>query len=277
MTNGPIHFQQQKVISFESRRASQMERLIEKYGGVPWVSPSMREVARKNPAAAVRFGHQVITAQVDDVIFTTGVGFTRLLESIEQQIDQKRFLDCLQDIVTIARGPKTTNAMRKVGIVPTYVVPPPNTWRETLTMIDQSLSVDQHNVVLLEYGISNSALIAGLEARGAKVMAFQVYDWELPEDLAPLKENIHRIIRGEAELVLFTSAHQLRNVLQVADDLDLLETFQSKLSQVIIGSIGPSMTEALQSYDLPVHFEPTESKMAHLVLRGAKYFADQAP
>ena len=174
------------VAAFESRRADDVARLIEKHGGVPHVSPSMRETPLDDHRSAVDFAHRLITGEVDIVVFLTGGGFQELLAVVERHVDRQRYLDALSDIVTIARGPKPAAAMKEAGLTPTFRVPEPNTWREVLQTIDESVPVANQTVALQEYGQTNPSLIAGLEARGARVLRVQVYRWDLPEDIGPL-------------------------------------------------------------------------------------------
>ena len=47
------------IAALESRRASDMERLIAKYGGTPHVSPSMREVAVSEHGGRGRVGARI--------------------------------------------------------------------------------------------------------------------------------------------------------------------------------------------------------------------------
>ena len=60
------------VAAFESRNAGEMARLIERHGGVPHVSPSMREAPLAENRPAIDFAHQLITGQISIVIFLTG-------------------------------------------------------------------------------------------------------------------------------------------------------------------------------------------------------------
>ena len=50
-------FRQLRVVSLESRRADDMVRLIEKNNGVPFVSPSMKEVPLENNQPSVDLAH----------------------------------------------------------------------------------------------------------------------------------------------------------------------------------------------------------------------------
>ena len=141
MTETQPNFNGLRIASFESRRRDEMQRMIEKFGGIPFVSPTLREVPVAENREAIDFAYQVITGQINIAIFLTGVGFKHLLTAIEKHLDKQRFLDALSDIVTIVRGPKPVAAMREVGITPTYRAAEPNTWREVLQLIDQQVPV----------------------------------------------------------------------------------------------------------------------------------------
>lgn len=258
------------VAALESRKSEEMKRMISKFGGQPFVSPSMREVPIEDNPQAVDFAYRVITGEINVVVLLTGVGFRHLLKAIERKVDTQRFIDALSDITTIARGPKPVAALREFGITPTIRVPEPNTWRELLKSIDEHVPITNQKVGLQEYGKPNPSLIAGLEARGAEVISLQVYNWELPEDTGPLEANIRAIVAGQRDLVLFTSAHQVVNLLRFSDQLDLEESLRNALERTIVASIGPTTTEMLRSNNLPVDLEPEHPKMGHLVLESAQ-------
>ncbi len=263
-------FQNLRVAALESRRAADMERLIERYGGLAHVSPSMREVPIKPNREAVDFAYRVITGQIGVVIFLTGVGFRFLLSAIEGDVDRRRFLDSLSDIVTIVRGPKPYAAMKEVGLTATHRVAEPNTWRELLSLVDQQVPVGNQHVGLQEYGISNASLIAGLEARGAVVETIRVYGWDFPEDTAPLEANIRALAAGERDVLLLTSAHQVVNLLRKSEELGLAEPLRRGLETTVIASIGPTTTQMLQECELAVDIEPSHPKMGHLIVEAAR-------
>jgi uroporphyrinogen decarboxylase len=254
-----------RIAALESRRRQELHDLIARFGGTPFVSPSMREVPIQKNSAAIEFAHRLLTGEVSVVIFMTGVGFRLLLETVERHVPRQRYLDALADITTIARGPKPVVAMKEVGLNPTLRVPAPNTWREVLTCIDAHLSIANQVVGLQEYGVSNPSLIAGLEARGARVLQVPVYRWELPEDIQPLLENVRRIAAGEIDVLLVTSAHQMVNLLRAAEMIQMVDALRAGLRRTLIASIGPTTSEMLRELDLSVDIEPEQHKMGHLV------------
>lgn len=270
MSKADADFKGFQIAALESRRADDMARLITRSGGVAHVSPSMREVPIEPNRGAIDFAYRVMTGQIGVVIIMTGVGFRYLLRSIERHLDQQRFIDSLSDIPTICRGPKPAAAMREVGITPTYRVPEPNTWRELLQTIDSNLSIANLNVGLQEYGITNSSLVAGLEARGATVEPVRVYGWEFPEETKLLEENINAIAAGQRDMLLLTSAHQVVNMLRMAEKLDMVDQLRDGIQKTVIASIGPTTSQMLEECDIHVDMEPSHPKMGHLVTEAAK-------
>ncbi len=266
MSNELYSLEGLNVAAFESRRRDDMERLIQKHGGTPFVSPSMREVPVEENRDAIDFAYRVMTGEINVVILMTGVGFNQILTAIERSVDLQRFLDALSDVTTIARGPKPAAAMRQRGVDPSFVVPEPNTWRELLALIDQQIPVCNQKVAVQEYGITNRSLVAGLEARGAEVVPVRVYRYELPEDTSPLESNIRAIVDRQRDVLLFTSAHQAINVLRLAERLGIDDALRESITKhTVVGSIGPTTTEMLRHLELPVDFEPEHPKMGHLV------------
>jgi uroporphyrinogen decarboxylase len=259
-----------RVAAFESRRAEDFERMIAKRGGVPLVSPSMREVPLERNQAAVDWTNRLLTGGIDIIIFLTGVGTRILVQQVERYVDRTRFLNAISDVKTVVRGPKPLAALKELGITPTFTVPEPNTWRELLTTLDEKLPVANLVVGLQEYGVTNRSLLAGLEARGAAVDAVRVYEWDLPIDCGPLEANIRRIAAGEVDVAMFTSANQVVNLLKLADDLGLADELSAGMRRIVVASIGPTTSEMLRSQDLPVDLEPSHPKMGHLVQEAAE-------
>jgi uroporphyrinogen decarboxylase len=258
-----------RVAAFESRRADDLARLLEKAGAVPHVSPSMREVPLEGNREAIDFANLVISGQIEIVIFLTGVGVRNLLAAIERHVDRQRFLDALSDVTTLVRGPKPLAVLRELGLKPTLVVPEPNTWREVLTTLDAHAPVANRDVAVQEYGVPSVGLVAGLEARGARVQTVRVYGWDLPLDTAPLEANLREIAAGRIDVAMFTSSPQVHNVLAVAVRMGIEAEVRAAFEQIVVASIGPSTSETLRELRFHVDLEPEHPKMGHLVQEAA--------
>ncbi|MCS6861174.1 MAG: uroporphyrinogen decarboxylase, partial [Abditibacteriales bacterium] len=267
-----------RVVAFESRLVEQMSSLIARHGGEPLSAPALREVALEENAAALEFARRLFNGEVDAVIFLTGVGTRALTRVIETRYTREQWTHALRQITTIARGPKPVAALRELGLTPTFTVPEPNTWREILAAVDSDLPLSGKRVAVQEYGTSNPHLLDGLRQRGAEVLAVPVYQWALPEDLEPLRHAMQKMIAGEVDVALFTSAQQVRHLLQVAAQEGLEASLRDAFRRIVIGSIGPTCTEAIQEVGLTVDYEPDRPKMADLVrevMRRAAYLLDK--
>ena len=122
----------------------------------------------------------------------TGVG-TRLLDrALATRYPAGRFAEALRGLTVVARGSKPMAVLREMN-VPAIMVPEPNTWREVLAATDGR---PERRIAVQEYGRSNPDLLDGFRARGAEVTAVRIYQWDLPEDTAPLREAARRVASG---------------------------------------------------------------------------------
>ena len=128
------------------------------------------------------------------------------------------------------------------------------------------LPLENRRIAVQEYGLPSGELYREFESRGATVLPVPVYRWALPMDIEPLKASIRQTIAGEHDVLMFTSAQQLTNVLTVADQIDLRSDWLREAnSRCVIASIGPTATEALKSGGLRVDLEPSHPNMGTLV------------
>lgn len=266
-----------RVLALESRRAGEIAKLISNCGGVATVAPSMREVPLESNTEALAFAQALLEGRTDAVIFLTGVGTRAMMRVVESAGMRERFLEALRRVAVVARGPKPAAALRELGVPVAVAVPEPNTWREVLAALDEhsdTVPLNQRRVAVQEYGASNPELLAGLAARGAEVTAVRVYQWALPEDIAPLRAAIEAIVRGEFDVVLFTTSVQVTHLLQVAAAMNLEPPLRRALARVLVASIGPTTSEALQEHGLAADLEPTHPKMGFLVKETAEHSAE---
>lgn len=261
-----------RVLSLESRRATEMAKLIANYGGEAVVAPSMREVPLESNTAALDFARALAAGEFDMVIFLTGVGTRALSRVVETVCPLETFIEHLKRSTVIARGPKPLAVLKEWGIPVAVNVPEPNTWHELLKAMDESkTSVQGKRVALQEYGESNHELIKGLEKRGAQVTRVPVYKWELPEDIRLLQNAAQQLAEGKIDLVLFTTSVQIDHLLQVAEQMGIASQVRVGLQKTRVGSIGPVTSDELRQQHVRVDFEPEHPKMGFLVNAAAEW------
>jgi uroporphyrinogen-III synthase len=264
-------FNGRRVLSFESRRAKEIAQLILQSGGVPLVAPSTREVPENRPAPKedeLELIRGILDQRFHAVIFTTGVGSRALIDAAETVSSRETFLEALRKTRIIVRGPKPSAVMRELKIAVALSAPEPNTWREIVAVLDRNpdtVPLPGSHIAVQEHGEPSTQLYEALRERGAQVFSARVYHWELPEDTAPLKDAVGRLIRGEVAVVLFTSRVQFFHAAQIALEMGVEQKFKTALNGALVASIGPVASEALRHAGIHVDFEPSHPRMGFLV------------
>jgi uroporphyrinogen-III synthase len=268
-----------RVLALESRRAKELAKLVSNYGGDPVVAPAMREVPLDSNTEALSFAEALLAGEFDMVVFLTGVGTRAVLSVAETKYSREEFVAALQRVKVVPRGPKPIAVLRELGVTPSLTVPEPNTWRELLQTLDQAVNSSPDfrlrgaRIALQEYGVSNPELIAGLTERGGMVTRVPVYQWALPEDVAPLQSAIKELAAGKIDAVLFTTGVQVAHLFQVAAEMKLEEAMRQGLRRAIVASIGPTTSEELQRKGIRPDLEPSHPKMGFLVKEAAEQAA----
>lgn len=257
-----------RILSFESRKAVEMRSLIERNGAHATVVESMREIPLGITPEIREFLTQIRAGQIDVMIFLTGVGAEALATAIESEMPREEFYECLSNCQIVVRGPKPSATLKKWGVRIDARAAEPNTWQEVLPAVlsvvdDSGLSGKQ--LAVQEYGTPSRELYEALASREANVLAVPVYKWALPEDTRPLEQAIRDTIAGSFDVIMLTTAQQLVHTLQIAEQIGLKEQWLTAAGKCLVASIGPTASERLREFGLPVDFEPSHPHMGHLV------------
>ncbi|MBV9340486.1 MAG: uroporphyrinogen-III synthase [Acidobacteria bacterium] len=262
-----------RVLSFESRRAKEIAQLISINGGVPMVAPSTRELPADSGAEERALIRQILEGRFDAVILMTGVGARALAAIAETLCPRQTFFDALARTHVIVRGPKPAAVMREFQVPVALAVPEPNTWRQIVEALDrrvETIPLCGRRVAVQEHGEPSPQLYDALRERGAEVFPVRVYRWELPEDMAPLRNAIRALVASEVDVVMFTSRVQFIHAARAASEIGLGEEFKQALKRVLVASIGPVASAALRDEGIRVDLEPSHPKMGFLVKEAAE-------
>jgi uroporphyrinogen-III synthase len=260
-----------RVLSLESRRAQEIAQLIRKQGGEPFVAPSMREVPLEQNEEAFQFAERLFAGEFDMIVLLTGVGTRQLSRLLATRYPAEAFADSLRRLTVVARGPKPLAALREMNVPATLVAPEPNTWREILTVTEGR---PERHLAVQEYGRSNAELLQAFRARGAEVTPVRVYQYDFPDEVAPLRDAATRLAAGGFDVVLFTTAIQIFHLLQIARDAGVEPGVVEALRTAVVASIGPTTSEALEDSGIAPDLEPSHPKMGILVQETAQRAAD---
>ncbi|MBT6176224.1 MAG: uroporphyrinogen-III synthase [Deltaproteobacteria bacterium] len=262
-----------RIASFESRHSSNMAKLLEKRGATPLQAPSLQEVPYQDHTDAIAFGEVLLAGNCSCLIVMTGVGTKILIEAMSTRWPQELIVAALSKATIISRGPKPVATLKQYGLKPLLVADPPNTWEKVLELLDDQWPISQKRIHVQEYGARNQAFIDELKKRQADVCPIPIYGWQLPDDTGPLQIAIHEIIQGKVDCMVFTSSHQISNLMHVANEIGQESSLRHAMERVIIASIGPVTGAAIRKQGFTVDIVPEKHKMGHLV----KAISDEAP
>lgn len=247
-----------RVISFESRRESELATLLRAKGALVTTAPILREVPTGLTPAIEDFLTQAERGSLDGIIALTGVSIRHLLKTATPE----RLLPILRRYPIAARGPKPIAVLREHNIEVAVRAPEPNTWRELLPEMKKRSELKW---AILEFGRPDERLLSGLIEQGKQPLQVPVYEYALPEDTAPAEAALQLLLSGQADLIVFTASAQFHCLEELAIKTSTLTKLMESLQQVKIASIGPTMTETLEAAGLKVHLEAKPPKMGILV------------
>jgi uroporphyrinogen-III synthase len=257
-----------RVLSLESRRAKEIETLILRHEGRPFVAPSVKERALDDHGEALRFVERLESGEFDMVICMTGSGIEFLRDTLSAHMPAGRLGAALRRATIVSRGPKPVGILRALGVPVQVMIGEPNTWKEIVAAVAIR---PERRIAIQEYGRPNVEMNTALESLGATVAPIALYRWELPDDLAPLQGAVRRLATRQVDVVLFTSSVQLDHLFEVARALGVESEVRNVLvSEVAVASVGPVMTASLEAQGIVPGIIPLHPKMPALVKAAAE-------
>ena len=261
------------IALLEARMSSELANLVTRHGGTAHSFPALREATVDAGAEVTALLDAFARNEIGFIVFQTGVGVAALLTEADKLGRQAELLAALANVVKICRGPKPTAVLARNGLKPDLSASEPFTTTNLLAVMEP-LALKDARVALLHYGEPNAELTAWLQTRGARLHELTMYEWQLPEDTAPLHDLIARLPRGEFDAVAFTSQIQARHLFQIADTLGQAYALRAALNaRTVTASIGPTCSTALRALGVTPRIEPENPKMGHLVVALGQHFA----
>lgn len=252
------------IAILENRAGEQLADLVRKYGGTPFSAPALAEAPDIDSILIAELIASWQLASPDVFIFQTGVGVKALFATTEQLGVTEQFLKILTSSLVVVRGVKPSSALRAHHVRIDIAAGDPFTTTEVLSGLATTPLVGKH-VVVQRYGDTNVELNNALLARGALLTEISTYRWRLPSDTKPLLLLMDKLEQGEIDVVCFTSASQVHNLLAVAVDRQREGALQASLNKTLVASIGPVCSAALGQFSIRVDIEPQPPKLGPFI------------
>lgn len=276
-----------------SRRASEQAELISKFGGVPYVAPTVGiEVQEKVDVQTEVLVRKIIRGEFDYAVFTTGPGVYRVVSTAERLGLQSELIDVLNRTYIVARSPKPQKILEKYGIRVSLVAS--DNTSEGIAAAMSTLDVEGKSVALVWYGEAHPVLPEALEKRGAKVFEALAYTYSLkleqrgaevlsavgfksmPPEEKRILELITKLGEGEIQIITFTSPPSARNLFRFAEAHGLETDLRRALNEeVVVAAVGPPTRRAIEENGVSVDVIPDVFKLGPMLRATADYLSQR--
>lgn len=259
-----------KVIAVTGpRKADDLSRMIQKFGGEAVLRPAQGTVFLDDSLIESQL-RALIDNPAEWLILTTGVGTEALLQTAEKLGLAESFFGALQSMKLGARGYKTVNVLRKLGLTP-EVRDDDGTTRGLLRALE-SYDLQGSRIALQLYGDPAPRLTGALAGRGALCEELLPYR-HIPPEGDVVERLIEEIVTGKVDAVTLTSTVQVRYVMGCAARLGKLDSVRDAFaSRVLAVAVGKVTAEAVYEEGVERVLFPEEERMGNMVVAMSKFF-----
>ncbi|MEE9274944.1 MAG: uroporphyrinogen-III synthase [bacterium] len=245
------------------RRAREMEEMIRRLGGVPYIAPTVNLHFEESREEAERLAREILEG-VDWAVFYTGVGVRALFEAAERTGAAGPFLRRLEEARVLSRGRKSLRALRECGRPPDVEADPATTEGVIAALGEADLNGGA--VLVQTPGALPSGLREAVEGGGARFRFGSPYTFSPPEDPDAVPGLIRELTGGGIDAATFTSPPAVNNLFAAADELGDADGLVRALSgPVLTASIGPVTSAALREQGVEPALESESQKFGGLL------------
>jgi uroporphyrinogen-III synthase len=234
----------------EHRELDRLAKMLEEEGASTVRCPLMAIFDAPDPGPIHDWLRALAAGRFDDVIFFTGEGVKRLLESAARLGLTDEVLAALQRTRKITRGPKPARALHERSIRTDLPSSAPTT-AGVIDVLRAQQPLAGRTVGVQLYGEDpNRTLVDFLTAEGAVVLPVAPYRYAPATHDEKVAGLIEELSTGLLDAIAFTTAFQVERLFQVARRRDAEESLRKGLGRVHVAAVGPVVVEAMQRLGL---------------------------
>lgn len=245
----------------ESRELDLFADMLTKRGAEVVRCPLVSIHDAPDPQPVLAWMRELIANPFDQLILLTGEGLRRMLALAARQRGSlhDEFVAALGATPKLTRGPKPGAALRKAGLRPDRVAVAPTTEGVIETLKGQNLKGLRIGVQL--YGTDpNRRLVDFLTDAGASVSTVAPYIYADDVEDAQVDQLIDTLLAIDVDAIAFTSATQVRRLLQIARRREQGEpALLAALAQIKVAAVGPVVADELRARGIQVDLMPESS------------------
>lgn len=247
-----------RIALLEGREAARLGAMLLKEGAEIVTCPMIAIVDALDPGPVEAWLQRFLAAPCDDLVLLTGEGLDRLHARAERAGIAAGFVAALARTRTITRGPKPARALRALGLKPQLRADEPTT--EGIIALLSGIDLRNRRVGVQFYpGAGENRLLDFLAAAGAVSDPVTPYAYAAEAADAAILGLIDRLAAGEIDAVAFTSAAQVRRLIEVALAAGGCERLMAGLRKTAIAAVGPVVAEELRRHGLVADIAPHDA------------------
>lgn len=254
------------------RKSEELSKLVENLGGVALIRPAQGTVFLDDSNVEKEI-QALIAGNFDWLIFTTGIGTDKLYQTAVNMGLGDTFIEALNKAKIAARGYKTVNVLKKLGITPDVRDDDGSTAGLVRELKAHSLAGAR--VALQLHGDPAPVLIDWLKEQGAEYREILPYQ-HIPPKPEVMEQLVHEILEGKVDAVNFTSTPQARFLLAYAKEKGLEdEVLKAFSTNVMAVSVGKVTAQALREVGITRMVVPEEERMGSAIIALVNYYKQQ--
>jgi uroporphyrinogen-III synthase len=259
----------------EHRYGREFGAMLERQGATICACPLVEERPVQNREEVQAFIRKVVSGSLSMMVFLTGVGARFLVEEAERMGEKGSFLEALGRLKVVARGPKPVAVLHRLGVRVDVKPKKPTSEGVVEALSDVDLSGARVGVQL--YGVPNPTLCEALKSRGAEVLAVQVYSYGTASNAGETRVFIEKILGGTIDVIIFTSAPQVRALFEASEASGLAAALAACLGErPVVAAIGGVTNRALVERGVEALIIPDDPSLASLARAVGAFFEREA-
>jgi uroporphyrinogen-III synthase len=251
------------------RKFNELAAIIAKQGGEALCRPMMGSVSNDSTELAEVI-RKVCEQGAAWFVLVTGVGTKALLEKADELGLGERLRELLGNANIAARGYKTFNALKTLGLKP-VIVDDDGTVEGVRRQLE-AFDFSNKYVAVQLHGERMPVLTDWLLSQGATVTEIPLYFYEEPEE-KDLQQLLFEVISDEVDAVAFTSNTQVKFFFEGARRLGAESFLQKAFDKKVIAlSVGSMTTSELKKHGITRIIAPEHERMGAMVVELAKHY-----
>jgi uroporphyrinogen-III synthase len=259
----------------EHRYGREFGAMLARLGATIYACPLIEERPVQDPGEVQAFIKSVVAGDLGVMVFLTGVGARLLVEEAERMGEREGFLEALGRLKVVARGPKPVAVLHRLGV--RVDVKPTKPTSEGVVEALRGVDLSGARVGVQLYGVPNPILCGALKSFGAEVLAVQAYSYGTASDPGEIRVFIEEILRGTIDVIIFTSAPQVRALYEASAASGLAADLAACLGErPVVAAVGGVTNRALVERGVEARIIPEDPSLSSLARAVGAFFEREA-